>query len=302
MRTLTLAVTLLTTAPAFAGYAVSPRVSVNHEEVTLADLVPGAPVEWSKVALGRAPRPGGERTLPREWLLRRAEQARARDALDVSGDVVLTRPGQSVARENVVRAVEEALAGEIGAQERVRILSVGLPGTVPSGDLQLRVNLPDGPIPSPTTLWVDVFSDGHRAGRAWARVEVFRGRPTLLLVRNVRRGQVLTAEDVEVRAGEAPWGALSDPADAVGKRMVRALRANSALLERDLEAVPVVDRGDTVLLVAKVGGVMASVPGKALESAGVGEMVRVENLSSGQTVSGLLRDGGVVAVTAGRGR
>ena len=61
------------------------------------------------------------------------------------------------------------------------------------------------------------------------------------------------------------------------------------------------ERGDTVRLVARAGGVTASAVGKVLQSGGVGDRVEVENLGSGRTVSGVVQDGGVVEVIlAGR--
>ncbi|GAB4263497.1 MAG: hypothetical protein Kow0092_14460 [Deferrisomatales bacterium] len=302
MRTLVAVIWMILAAGAAqGGYAVPATVTVDREELTLADLVPEAPAGWEAVALGRAPRPLGERVLDRQWLLRRASQVGAESELQIPARVVVRRPGQEVARDRVVEAVEAALRDRVGPHEQLRVASVGLPGPVPEGALQLRVRLPEGPIPSPATLWVDVFRGDDPVGRAWARVEVFRGRPILTLVRSLRRGDVVTALDVEVRAGEAVREALVDPAEAVGKRLVRSLRAGTALTARDLEVVPVIGRGDGVRLVARVGGVVASLPGRALEPAGIGETLRVENLSSGKTVSGVLREGGVVDVIPARG-
>jgi flagella basal body P-ring formation protein FlgA len=184
----------------------------------------------------------------------------------------------------------------------LRVVSVGLPGPLPAGELELQARVPDGAIPSPVTVCVDVLAGGKRVGQAWARAEMYRSRPVLTLTRDVRRGEVLAPEDLQVSAGDQPWNVLSDPAQAVGKKMKRSMRARAKLQARDLEVVPVVDRGDTVRLVARVGGVVASIPGKALEAAGVGETLRVENSSSGRPLSGVLRDGGVVDVTAGFGR
>ncbi len=303
MRTRMLLAALLLCPPAWGElYEVAARVSVDADLLTLADLAPEAPEGWRAVALGRAPRPGGERVLQRDWVLQRARQVGGAEALEVPEQIVVSRPGRAVEREDVVAAVREALVAQIGDQEQLQVQSVGLPGPVPTGALEYRVQLPRGPLPSPATVWVDVLVDGERAGRAWVRLEVFRSRPVLVLVHNGRRGQELTRDDVEVRGGNAVPGALTDPAEALGKRLARGLKAGSPLTARDLETVPVVDRGDTLLLVARVGGVTASLPGRAMEPAGIGDMLRVESLSSGQTLSGVLRDGGVVEVTAGRGR
>lgn len=226
----------------------------------------------------------------------------AEGELHLAGDVVVTRSGQTLARERLIQAVSGALAKRLGPDERIRILSVGLPGEVAAGDADLEVCVPDGPLPSPLTVWVDLVSGGARVGRAWARAEIFRSRPVLTLTRDARRGEVITPEDVEVRTGPSPMGALADPAEAAGKRLVRSMRAGSALTVRDLEAVPLVGRGDPVRLVARVDGIVASTVGRALGSAGVGEVVEVENLASGRTVAGVLGEGAVVNVTAGLGR
>lgn len=291
-----LAAALLAASAAQGGYAVAPRVSVAAEEVTLADLVPGAPASWAQVALGRAPRPGSERVLSGAWVLQRARQVGADAALTVPDDVVLERGGREVRRDEVVRAVEQAVAGRLGAGEQLRITSVSLPGPVPDGTVQLQALVPDGGLPSPSTVWVDVLVEGQRAARAWARVEIFRSRPVLVLTRDLRRGDVLGALDVEVRTGDPGGAALTEPEQAVGRRAVRSLAAGASLAARDLESVPAVGRGDTVRLVAREGGVTASTLGKALESAGVGDTLRVENLASGRTLAGVLRDGGIVDV------
>jgi len=288
--------------PALAGYAVAPRISVESETVTLADIVPGAPIEWAKVRLGRGPGPAREVTLSRAWILQKARQVGAQDQIEVPAEVVLARPGQEVDRGRFSNAVEEALTPRLAPGEMVRVVSVGLPGPVPTGPLDLKVRLPEGAIPSPTTLWVDVSSGGERKGQGWARVEIFRSRPALTATRSLRRGETLTAEDVEIRPGDAPWGTLSDATAAVGKVAARNLRAGAPVGARDLQTPALVQRGEVVRMVSRVGGVTATTLGKALDRAGLGEALPVENLASGRTVTGVLRDGGVVEVTSGLGR
>mgnify|MGYP005841105581 CR=1 FL=1 len=279
-----------------SSYRVAPRVSVAAEDVTLADLVPGAPAGWTQVALGRAPRPGSERVVSGAWVLQRARQVGAEGLLLVPEEVVLVRGGRDISREEVEGAVEQALAGRLGPREEFRVTSVCLPPAVFDGTVGFQAVVPEGALSSPTTVWVDVLVNGERAARAWARVEIFRSRPVLVLTREVRRGDVLSPEDVTVQSGREGPGALADPREAVGRRAVRRLPAGAPLAARDLEPVPAVKRGDTVRLVARVGGVTATALGKALETAGVGDTLRVENLSSGRSLAGVLREGGVVDV------
>lgn len=295
MKSLVVSLLLLAALPSSAAaFEIPSRVSVVEEKVSLADLVPGAPASWRDVALGRAPRPGGERVLGREWILQRARQVGAEEKIQIAGDVTLTRPGREVSREEVIQAVRGALSGRLASGERVSVLSVGLPTSVPEGALELAAVLPEGALPSPATVWVDVRVDGRRCGRGWVRFEVSREIPVLTLVRDMRRGEILSEQDLEVRAGPSQGQFLSDPSEAIGKQMVRSRREGTALTARDLESVPLVSRGDTVRLVARVQGISASTLGRALDTAGIGDRILVENLTSGRTVVGVLREGGVV--------
>lgn len=301
MKIIVTALVLCLALPAtgLAEYLVASRISVDTERVTLADLVPDAPANWQKVALGRSPRPGSERVLDRAWVLQRARQVGAEGELSLEGDVVVSRPGLQVGRQEVIDAVERALLPRLHPGEKLRVESVGLPRQVSPGDLKLVARLPDGEIPSPATIWVDLQDGEVRVGRAWVRLEIFRGRPVLVATRRLRRGDVIGPEDVEVRSGNDLGGAYVEPSQVVGKQLKRTLRAGAPIAPRDLKSVPVVDRGDMVRVIARVGGVVASTVGKSMETAGVGDLVRVENLQSGRMLTGILQEGGVVEVSAG---
>ena len=237
--------------------------------------------------------------LAREWVLQRAQQVGAADVLELVGDVVVSRPGGVVDRKAVIAAVEQALLPRLHPGENLRIDAVGLPNPVAAEAFELVARLPDGELPSPATLWVDVESDGKRVGRAWVRLDIARARPVLVLTRALRRGDVIAPDDVEVRSGQGASGGHSDPSQVVGKQLVRPLRSGSPLGPRDLKSVPLVARGDLVRIVARVGGVVASTVGKSMETGGVGDLVRVENLQSGRLLTGTLQEGGVVEIAAG---
>lgn len=277
---------------------VAERIRVSSDDVTLADLVPSAPAAWARVALGRAPRPGGERVLNREWVLARARTAGAAETLDLPESVVLTRAAAVVDREALTAAVEEALSARVGSGRSLRVASVGLPGPVPEGALGFVVDVPEGDLSAPTTVYVDVTSDGRKVGRAWARVEASDASTVVVLTRSVRKGEVLADGDVALAPprGATRGRALVEPTEAVGKRLVRSLSAGLPVSAADLEVPPAVEKGDLVRLVARVGGVTATAPGKALEEGRPGEGLRVENLASGRVLQGILRERGVVDV------
>ncbi|NTU60704.1 MAG: hypothetical protein HGA98_06560, partial [Deltaproteobacteria bacterium] len=177
MSPLVLAVAALLALPAFAASAaertwtVPARVMVTCDDLKLADLVDDAPASWSDVALGQAPRPGGERSLNRAWVLQRARSVGAEQRLQLPDTVVVARAGRALGRDEVERAVEGALNPSGGERPLIRVSSVGLPGPVPEGDLTLRVLPPAGELSATTTVWVEAVSQGRVVGKAWARVE-----------------------------------------------------------------------------------------------------------------------------------
>ena len=295
----------IASAAAAANWTVPARVSVASEDVALADLVERAPARWAAVALGKAPSPGGQRILNRDWVLQRAREVGAEGSIDMPEAVVLTRPGRLVERDDVIRAVEEALSPRLGPGEAMRVVSVGQIGMLPEGELRLRVAAPEGELPAALTVWVDIESNGRKAGQTWARVEMSRSVPVLVLVRSARRGAVLGSGDVEqrlVKAGVSSRQALTDPGEVVGKRLVRSLQAGAPLSATDVEVAPLVEKGDLVHLVARAGAVVATTLGRALEPGRLGEEVRVENVGSGRIVQGVLRESGVVDVRSSFGR
>ncbi|MBI5445542.1 MAG: flagellar basal body P-ring formation protein FlgA [Deltaproteobacteria bacterium] len=293
----------LMASASLASWSVPARIEVSGDEVRLSDLVRNGPPEWSRVALGRGPRPGGRLVWNREWILDRARQANVQGDLAVPDKVEVVRPGQVLDREAVAHAVESAVGPRLRSGESMSVTPSGVPAIIPEGEVAFSVApLPQGELPPSFTLWMDVLAGGVKAGRAWARVEVGRFRPTLVLSRSARKGEVLTERDLEVRQTRSTRTAgLGDPSQAVGKRLLRSVSAGSALASSDVEAVPSVEKGDLVKLVARVGSVVATATGRALEAGAPQERLKVENLASRRVVQGVVRERGVVEVLAAAG-
>jgi flagella basal body P-ring formation protein FlgA len=106
------------------------------------------------------------------------------------------------------------------------------------------------------------------------------------LARSVGRGVVLTADDITLAPADAraPDGIFSDPAQVIGRRTKAAIGEGRAVLLRQLEPVWMVAKGNPVVLVASAGGLSVSAPAEALEDGGMGDVIRVLNLSSQREV------------------
>lgn len=116
------------------------------------------------------------------------------------------------------------------------------------------------------------------------------GPMVVVLARSIARGAVITADDLTLgpAGARAPDGIFTDPADVIGRRTRAALGEGKPVLLRQLEPVWLVAAGNPVVLLAAAGGLSVSAPAQALEDGGMGDVIRVVNLSSQKEVKAVV--------------
>jgi flagella basal body P-ring formation protein FlgA len=150
-----------------------------------------------------------------------------------------------------------------------------------------------------------------RAGLDWANAEGFRtvvvhgdpsapaagpaGAPArlaprgnvdvLTYARNLQSGEIVQPQDlVWGKAAAAPADAPSDADAVIGLAAKRPLRAGAAVAARDVGAAQVIKAGEAVTVTFASEGVSLSLQGKAMNAAGVGETLNVQNTNSKKTI------------------
>ncbi len=118
---------------------------------------------------------------------------------------------------------------------------------------------------------------------------------TLIAARMIRAETVLTAEDV-ARADTPTPGALSDATQAVGKETRVNVYAGQPLFAGDLGPPAIVHRNQIVTLNYYHAGLAIATEARSLDRGGVGARIRVMNLASRQTVTGIVMVDGTVSV------
>lgn len=118
---------------------------------------------------------------------------------------------------------------------------------------------------------------------------------TVQVVRAVRGQAVLAAEDLAVVEGDVP-GAITTIGEAVGKEAKVTLYPGRPILLAQLGAPALVERNALVRMNYVRGPLRIVTDGRALDRGGVGEPVRVMNLASRQTVTGVVAPDGSVEV------
>lgn len=118
---------------------------------------------------------------------------------------------------------------------------------------------------------------------------------SLVAARTIRSMSVIEPEDLTLVDRNVP-GALSDPQDALGQEARVMLYAGRPIRARDIGPPALVGRNQLVELVFERGGLLILTDGRALDRAAAGERVRVMNLTSKTTVSGIVLASGAVLV------
>ena len=114
-------------------------------------------------------------------------------------------------------------------------------------------------------------------------------------VRAIRSQTVLVAEDLALAEAAVPGGFASIE-DAVGLEAKVALYPGRPILASQLRAPALVERNAVVRMSYASGPLRIVTEGRALDRAAAGEPVRVMNLASKQTVTGVVAADGSIEV------
>jgi flagella basal body P-ring formation protein FlgA len=151
----------------------------------------------------------------------------------------------------------------------------------------------------PGRTLIELSCEGHKPWRLFVPAKVIGTVPVVLAAHALITGTVLTAKDVSVAQHDMvglPQGYLDDPAIAVGLTVSRAVSGGAILTNQQLLGTQMVQRGQSVTLIADAGGISVRMAGRALGDGLINQRVKVQNLSSGKVVEGIARSAQVVEI------
>lgn len=115
-------------------------------------------------------------------------------------------------------------------------------------------------------------------------------RSVVVLNRALPRGEIITAADLDeiMLPGETVRSQMAvSPDEIVGLQTRRPLRANQPIFKADLQRPILIKKGTMVTMVFTTPYMNLTAQGRAISDAAAGEIVRVVNLRSNQTVEGI---------------
>lgn len=119
---------------------------------------------------------------------------------------------------------------------------------------------------------------------------------TVLAGRTMRAHSVLTEADLKLTSGDVP-GTYISVDELVGMETRVVLYAGRPIRIEDVGPPALVDRNQVVILVYNTGGLQIATEGRSLSRGGLGDRIRVINLSSRSTITGTVRPDGSVTVS-----
>jgi len=122
------------------------------------------------------------------------------------------------------------------------------------------------------------------------------GADTIVAARTIPAQTLIGPNDLLIRDIDVPGG-TDDPLLLIGMEARVALYAGRPVRPADVGFPAVVDRNQLIPLIYDSGGLVITTEGRALGRAGVGEVIRVMNMSSRNTVSARIGDDGAAYVT-----
>lgn len=121
------------------------------------------------------------------------------------------------------------------------------------------------------------------------------GAQTFVAAGAIRSGTIITAS--MITPGDTGFiGGVSDAHSLIGQEARVNIYAGRPILPTDIGPPAMVERNAIVLLLYTSGGLLITTEGRALDRAGLGEFVRVMNLSSRVVVVGKVRADGQIEV------
>ena len=183
------------------------------------------------------------------------------------------------------------------------------PAEIEPGKMDSRLTLSQCSKP----LEVSLPKGGRDLGRITVSVKCTDARPWSLQVpttvtmykdiivaaSSLPRGTILSADDfsrVKHDVSSLPNGYIADEQSGVGMELRRHLSAGTPLTTSMIRKPEIIRRGQQVVIIAVAGNLEVRMSGKALAHGGVGDRIRVLNLSSKQKVEGTILPSGDIRV------
>ena len=306
----TIAALTLFATPAAAEIDGTPLPTLrSHGEVEdnyikLGDLFANLPEEKREIAVAYSPRPGRKAVFDALWLYRVARRYelkwRPMSRLD---QAVISRPSQIIGQSDIERVLTHALADR-GAPDRFQVefsgrnltmhITVESEASIEVEDLQYQ----PGDDRFTAILGVPGDHGADRRTRVSGRIYAVIDVP--VLNRRMEAGDVISETDLdwlELRKDRIERDTVVDQSQLLGMTPQRAVHAGTVVRAGMIRRPILVEKNSLVSMHLSSGALRLIAQGRALENGSAGDVIRVQNTNSKNTIEATVTSHGTVAVS-----
>lgn len=278
-------------------------VTVDGDVIRLADLFADAGERGDRV-VAAAPAPGRRDVITADKLRAIAGRAGLRWRPASRYDrVVVRRAARIVGTEEIVHRLRQALlARGMPKSHRIALAKSDMVLHAAIGvDRPVKLVNPRYDARSGRFGAVFVVPTGaETTDRVQVNGEVYEVVQVPVLAQRARRGELIRARDlttVEMRRSKIARDAILDKAEIVGLTPKRYLRDGVPLRPADLQPPVLVRKGSLVTLTLRTDRMLITARARALDNGARGDVVRVLNARSKNTIEGVVAGAGLVSVS-----
>jgi len=271
-----------------------PAITVDTDVVRLGDLF--ADVGEKQDAIVAAAPPPGEKAvfnaIRLQSIARRAGLSWQPQSRHESA--VVRRTGRLISADDVRKLIQASLdKSGVPAGYQIALSKHDLTFHVAADDnRELRVaHTRFNPEGKQFSAIVEVPDDGSSYRRLQVTGSVYEVVNVPVLARSIQRGETIRARDldfVQLRRKAIGRNTIVDSNLIVGKTPRRYLQTGKPIRMADIRPPVLVEKGKLVTLTLKNRHMLITAQGKALEDGAKGEVIRVSNTRSRQTVQGVV--------------
>lgn len=280
--------------------SLNSQVILEDDVIRLGDIFQGTG-DLSDRVVAYAPRPGARGVFDARWLYR-VSKAFKLDWRPTSKTerLVVERDAQVITKSEIEDLLHERLLAQGGDASSRTVLS----------NREFRLHLPVG---KEIVLGVDSLSFDPTRGRftavlAWGNGKDDRRRVTgrfermieiPVLSNRMMSGDVIEEGDlkwIDVPSKRLARNAITDESRLVGMAAKRSISADRPVAEGDIRRPQVVTKGSKVTMSLSTPLMQLTTKGKALESGGKGDIIRISNSQTHTVVEGVVIGPGQVRV------
>lgn len=279
---------------------VIDRLEIDGDMVYFGDLATFYPADDSRVEklktvkITASPAPASSRRIKSDLILYNISSLINSEKdikLSIPDNITIVRSARIIDRDTLEEIFRDYVMDNAPWEsDRIFIERINAPESValPKGNLDWEIDEKQNRnFIGNFSIMVDFKVDGASQRKIIVSGKLSVIREVVKAVRNINRGDIITAEDIALVSEKTKHfkkSLITDKKNIVGKRATRRIQVDKPIQAGMFEVPPAVEKGDRVVIKAENNELLITALGKALEEGCVGDQIRVMNISSGREI------------------